>query len=733
MKSLLPLCFLAAKVSLLWPFHAFGQVHGPICTWHLDPTSTMTIQWIEQINVEVPMNQWVVGRAGFGYADGDDTTSIAMQDRARSLYIRKEFALRALPTERNMRLFGTWDATARIDGEVRDLVLEFTFRGRGRISGQVHQGDASYDLTKMDVAGKSVILEWKQDDGGVDLTHRIEAEETDSGKLSGTLSVLDTNGAAKTTAEWHADLDPDSVRGFGRRGGRDREDDSIDPEDVTVTLRVRYDDAFIAYLNGTEIVRAGVESGSGRAVRGIEGHEAREEEEFELKSEHLALFRRGKNVLAIEGHNDEIDSSDFSLHPRLAIRVSGGRESSVIDRGETWQFYLGEEPENDWQRKMAGKDSLAVLPEINSQYQLRYALRGRQPSIPAEPEVLPFADTGHVIHRVILQDLEPGQGYAFTIHRNGSPYPLKNQKWFFKTAPATADEPVRFVTGGDMYHERPELDAMNRQAGYEQPLFALIGGDLAYANGRDAGRWYDWVDSWSDHAVTQDDYLVPMIAVIGNHECAENLNDIIDDRDKLRAWDPRQTAKFYFSLFPLPNDTTNFVIDFADYMSIVCLDSFHTQIPSDQTAWLEEVLKPRADVPNLFACYHRPGFGTQVKDDLKAVREEWAPLFERYGVDVAFENDHHVYKRTAPLRQGELHRDGVTYIGDGSWGVEVRDIPWDKVRRLGYIVRASSENHLIRVGLHEDRQQFDALDAKGRAIDSYMRFRPASPLETSSN
>jgi hypothetical protein len=51
------------------------------------------------------------------------------------------------------------------------------------------------------------------------------------------------------------------------------------------------------------------------------------------------------------------------------------------------------------------------------------------------------------------------------------------------------------------------------------------------------------------------------------------------------------------------------------------------------------------------------------------VREYWAPLFERYGVQIAFENHDHVYKRTVPLRSGAPHADGVVYIGDGSWGM----------------------------------------------------------------
>ena len=275
---------------------------------------------------------------------------------------------------------------------------------------------------------------------------------------------------------------------------------------------------------------------------------------------------------------------------------------------------------------------------------------------------------------------------------------------------------------GDKYEGRTLLDEMNRRAGLERPLFSLLGGDLAYANGIEVDRWYDWIDSWHDNAVTADDYLIPMIAVIGNHECkeGENLNEVKEaDRED---FDPRKVAKFYYSLFPLPQFASNYVVDFGDYLSIACLDSYHTQTPKDQAVWLERTLEQRTNVPHLFACYHRPAYGTLIKDDMQEIRKEWVPLFEKYGVDVAFENDHHVYKRTMPIKHNKVDVNGVTYMGDGAWGVKVRKVDWAKLRPLKYMVRAEDLNHLIRVRLYQGRQQFEAIDGTGKYIDSFTRF-----------
>lgn len=74
-------------------------------------------------------------------------------------------------------------------------------------------------------------------------------------------------------------------------------------------LFVNYDDAFVLYVNGEQVKSVGV------TKRGVESHEAEGFEVFKLKREH---FVKGKNLIAIEGFNQALDSSDFSLWPFLA-------------------------------------------------------------------------------------------------------------------------------------------------------------------------------------------------------------------------------------------------------------------------------------------------------------------------------------------------------------------------------------------------------------------------------
>lgn len=83
-----------------------------------------------------------------------------------------------------------------------------------------------------------------------------------------------------------------------------------------LTLYLRFDDSFIAYINGREVARQGV---SGENVKGrlkVKSHEARDEQSFALK-DLFEFLVAGRNTLALAGYNVKLGSSDLTLDPRL--------------------------------------------------------------------------------------------------------------------------------------------------------------------------------------------------------------------------------------------------------------------------------------------------------------------------------------------------------------------------------------------------------------------------------
>ncbi len=99
-----------------------------------------------------------------------------------------------------------------------------------------------------------------------------------------------------------------------------REFESDGDEGLTeLTLRIRYSDGFVAYLNGTEIARGNapetlVWNSAATGSRTLE--EAVQWIEIDV-SAHLGLLQDGVNVLAVQGLNDSTDDANFLLDAEL--------------------------------------------------------------------------------------------------------------------------------------------------------------------------------------------------------------------------------------------------------------------------------------------------------------------------------------------------------------------------------------------------------------------------------
>ncbi len=254
----------------------------------------------------------------------------------------------------------------------------------------------------------------------------------------------------------------------------------------------------------------------------------------------------------------------------------------------------------------------------------------------------PVEPSGLWVRRARLSGLEPDAVYEFAIAAEAPDGPRGVHT--FRTMPRELRRAVTFVTGGDMMHTREMVDVMNKQAGRLAPDFALLGGDLAYGDNVDATRLVDFFQSWMVHARGRDGRLIPMVAVISNHEVQRGYRGR-----------PEVEASQFYTLFGFPGGKARHVLDFGSYLSLVNLDSEYTEaIKGAQAAWLGETLAARAEQTFLFACYHFPAYGTSKApapgtlpiDHPRAIaiRTHWMPHLERHGVTAVFENDHHNFK-----------------------------------------------------------------------------------------
>ena len=105
----------------------------------------------------------------------------------------------------------------------------------------------------------------------------------------------------------------------------------------TLLLNIYYDDGFVAYLNGVQIASANVSLPVSWNSSNSTNHETDTKETFNI-SEYIGELTEGENLLAIQGVNNSITSSDFIILPSLTASSSpadGDISSSAV-------FYSGE-------------------------------------------------------------------------------------------------------------------------------------------------------------------------------------------------------------------------------------------------------------------------------------------------------------------------------------------------------------------------------------------------------
>ena len=132
----------------------------------------------------------------------------------------------------------------------------------------------------------------------------------------------------------------------------------------------------------------------------------------------------------------------------------------------------------------------------------------------------------------LLQDLLPDTEYSFRIGKNPKVYN-------FKTAPKDLKNGLKFVVGGDADQTRKLFLKMNETVVKKDPLFYVIGGDIAYAvtpklniDALTFNQWMSFFSIWKKQMVTKQRRVIPLIVLPGNH-------DILD-----------KNAALYRTLFP---------------------------------------------------------------------------------------------------------------------------------------------------------------------------------------
>jgi hypothetical protein len=311
-----------------------------------------------------------------------------------------------------------------------------------------------------------------------------------------------------------------------------------------------------------------------------------------------------------------------------------------------------------------------------------------------------LGNSSYAIKKCLLNNLKENQEYELRLVGDESIF-------FFKTLPEVLDRPLKVVIGGDVYEGLAKFQKMTQKVASLDPDWVILGGDIAYTSGVKPGRWATFLKEWFTLMRGEKGRLIPMAALPGNHD--------VSSKDRAS----KGKNSLFFKVFSGSEGLSYRRLDVTNYLSFFLLDTGHIfPIGGEQTAWLEKALQERSSAAWKIPVYHIAAypsvysFGAPVPT---LIRQLWVPLFERYGVRCAFEHHNHSFKRTHPIKAGNIDPSGITYIGDGCWGVS----PRKPIQQMFYLLKKEKANVISLLTISNQTLTVEVFDASSRLIDEW--------------
>lgn len=308
-------------------------------------------------------------------------------------------------------------------------------------------------------------------------------------------------------------------------------------------------------------------------------------------------------------------------------------------------------------------------------------------------------------HLFNLSGLEPGTRYLYRITAGE----VDSGTRAFRTLEA---DPRRYtlLAAGDLRTQPRQFRRVAEAMRRNEPHAAawITTGDFP-ADGRNYCMWINEFFSPGRELLAG----LPVWPCIGNHERTRTSDGQLDPESH------------YFRLFTFPGEHR------ADYYrwdyghhTLLMLDSCGPMGPeSEQYAWLVSQLRSPRRAFTLVA-FHHPVYtsgphgrlredGQPAEAPIRVARNEWRPLFERYGVDLVLHGHDHLYERS----QGA----GIHYVVTGGAGAPLYDP--DRVPNPSQVV-AKKAHHYCRITLTPTRLTLEAVEVGGQVFDSFFIRKP---------
>jgi UDP-2,3-diacylglucosamine pyrophosphatase LpxH len=400
-------------------------------------------------------------------------------------------------------------------------------------------------------------------------------------------------------------------------------------------LRIKRDDAFVVYVNGTEVMRQNFDQVT-IGYTTLSYQAIADSEEPKLLSEILVpgQFVAGTNVIAVEVHQSSVTSSDLSFD----LELTGLDAAPALFRGPYLQAAASTSMVLKWKT------------DVPTNSRVRYGTAVGQLTSLASDGTLSLE------HEVKVQGLTPGTTYYYAIGTSTQDLAGGDATYFFRTAPtpgtAAATRIWAIGDAGTGYASQASVrdSYTNFIAGSRKADVWLMLGDNAYTHGRECEYQLGVFQNMYE-PILRNTTLFPCI---GNHDYYSGANGILN-------------TGTYYTLFAPPtqggsggvasNTEAYYSYDHGN-VHFIALDSYGVSRATNgaMATWLlSDILQAQAQQKWIIAYWHHPPYtkGSHDSDNvsdsgglMRDMRENIAPILEAHGVDLVLCGHSHSYERS---------------------------------------------------------------------------------------
>jgi hypothetical protein len=407
---------------------------------------------------------------------------------------------------------------------------------------------------------------------------------------------------------------------------------------TTLGLDVVRDDGVVAYLNGTEVYRNNMSTGT-IAYNTLAGGGMGDEAAWNTGALSPSALVAGTNVLAVEIHQVAVSSTDISFNARLYAGT--GSTPAVVTRGAYLQKLTQSSVTVRWRTDIASNSRV--------QYGTTLTYGGTASDAALTTE-----------HIVTLTGLAPATKYYYSIGTSTTALQGNTLNNFYTAPNVGSTAPIRIWALGDFGNgstaQTAVRDAYTTYTGATPTNLWIWLGDDAYETGTDLEFQNKVFAKYPDQFKS-----VPLFPSPGNHDYAQAGYQSASSL----------TTNFpYFSIFSMPQNgesgsvasgTPKYYSFNYGNVHFISLDSYGTSNApgSAMYTWLNNDLAANTQRWTV-AYFHHPPYtkGSHNSDtaiELKDMRTNIIPLLESYHVDVVL--------------SGHSHNNERSYLIKGHYGI----------------------------------------------------------------